>query len=101
MEREVEFDFAGLDQLRLALRAPDFTTAARIEDAINRDMGRGAARMMDGGTVMLMRRNASGQPLAQCGLIRPGEAVIVSNPVAGAVYQALPQSGNPVFRADQ
>lgn len=56
---------------------------------------------VDGGTVMLMRRNASGQPLAQCGLIRPGEAVIVSNPVAGAVYQALPQSGNPVFRADQ
>lgn len=53
VEREVEFDFAGLDQLRLALRAPDFTTAARIEDAINRDMGRGAARMMDGGTVML------------------------------------------------
>lgn len=53
VEREVEFDFAGLDQLRLALRAPDFTTAARIEDAINRDMGRGAARMLDGGTVML------------------------------------------------
>ncbi len=53
VEREVEFDFAGLDQLRLALRAPDFTTAARIEDAINRDMGHGAARMLDGGTVLL------------------------------------------------
>lgn len=53
VEREVEFDFAGLDQLRLALRAPDFTTAARIEEAINHDMGRGAARMLDGGTVML------------------------------------------------
>jgi flagellar P-ring protein precursor FlgI len=53
VEREVEFDFTALDQLRLALRAPDFTTAARIEDAINKNMGRGAARMLDSGTVML------------------------------------------------
>ena len=57
VEREVEFDFTALDQLRLALRAPDFTTAARIEAAINQDMGRGAARMLDAGTVML---NVSG-----------------------------------------
>ena len=53
VEREVEFDFSALDQLRLALKAPDFTTAARIETAINRELGRGSARMMDGGTVML------------------------------------------------
>ncbi len=53
VEREVEFDFTTLDQLRLALRAPDFTTAARIEGAINSHLGRGAARMLDSGTVML------------------------------------------------
>lgn len=53
VEREVEFDFTTLNELRLALRAPDFTTAARIEGAINADLGRGAARMLDAGTVML------------------------------------------------
>lgn len=63
VEREVEFDFTALDELRLALRAPDFTTAARIEGAINADLGRGAARMLDAGTVMLNVGNiGSGSP---------------------------------------
>lgn len=53
VEREIDFDFTALNQLRLALRAPDFTTAARIETAINGDLGSGAARMLDAGTVML------------------------------------------------
>ncbi|NUB44594.1 flagellar basal body P-ring protein FlgI [Fertoebacter nigrum] len=53
VEREVEFDFAGLESLRLALRTPDFTTAGRIESAINRDFGRGVAAMLDAGTVTL------------------------------------------------
>ena len=63
VEREVEFDFTALNELRLALRAPDFTTAARIEGAINADLGRGAARMLDAGTVMLNVGNiGSGSP---------------------------------------
>jgi flagellar P-ring protein precursor FlgI len=53
VEREVEFDFTALNELRLGLREPDFTTAARIEAAINDKLGRGAARMLDAGTVML------------------------------------------------
>lgn len=53
VEREVEFDFAGVTALRLALRAPDFTTAGRIEDAINREFGRRIATMTDAGTVSL------------------------------------------------
>lgn len=53
VEREVEFDFAGLDTVRLALRAPDFTTAGRIETVINREFGRGVAVMLDAGTVSL------------------------------------------------
>jgi flagellar P-ring protein precursor FlgI len=51
VEREVEFDFSQLSSLRLALREPDFTTAARIEDVINRAIGRRAATMMDAGTI--------------------------------------------------
>src|SRR6056297_420298 len=53
VEREVEFDFAGLESLRLALREPDFTTAARIEQAINGAVGRTVALMLDSGTVRL------------------------------------------------
>lgn len=51
VEREVEFDFTTLTTIRLALRSPDFTTAARIEGAINQEFGRGVAFMMDAGTV--------------------------------------------------
>lgn len=53
VEREVEFDFSGLSSLRLALRAPDFTTAGRIETVINQEFGRPVAAMMDAGTVSL------------------------------------------------
>jgi len=53
VEREVDFQFAGLKIIRLALRTPDFTTAARIEAAINSNFGRGVATMLDAGTVRL------------------------------------------------
>lgn len=53
VEREVAFDFSGMRELRLALREPDFTTAARIETAVNRALGRAAARMLDAGTVRI------------------------------------------------
>lgn len=53
VEREVEFDFTAMSQIRLALRSPDFTTAARIEVAINAEFGRGVAAMLDAGTVLL------------------------------------------------
>ncbi len=53
VEREVEFNFSDMAQIRLALRAPDFTTAARIEAAINSEFGRGVAAMLDAGTVLL------------------------------------------------
>lgn len=51
VEREVEFDFSALQSMRLALRSPDFTTAARIEGVINAELGRGRAVMLDAGTV--------------------------------------------------
>lgn len=53
VEREIEFDFGALTSVRLALREPDFTTAGRIEQAINRDFGRRVALMLDSGTVEL------------------------------------------------
>lgn len=53
IEREVEFDLSSLEDMRLALREADFTTAARIERAINSEFGRSVAVMLDGGTVLL------------------------------------------------
>jgi flagellar P-ring protein precursor FlgI len=63
VEREVAYDFSQAAELRLALRNPDFTTAARIERAINREVGERIARMMDSGTVQLN--------LAEYGIERP------------------------------
>ena len=53
VEREVQFDFSKLRDIRLALRSPDFTTALRIENVINREFGRRVAYMEDSGTVSL------------------------------------------------
>jgi flagellar P-ring protein precursor FlgI len=53
VEREIDFELSSLPSIRLALRDPDFTTASRIEEAIN-DAFRGTvARMRDSGTVEL------------------------------------------------
>lgn len=53
VEREIAFELGSLDQLRLALREPDFTTAGRIENVINSNYGRAVAVMLDSGTVQL------------------------------------------------
>lgn len=51
VEREVDFDFAKMTSIRLALRTPDFTTAERIETAVNEAFGARVAVMLDAGTV--------------------------------------------------
>lgn len=53
VEQEIDFDFTKLKSIRLALRTPDFTTAGRIERAINGKYGRVVSRMLDSGTVVV------------------------------------------------
>lgn len=53
VEREIDFDLSSLTDMRLALRDADFTTAARIEQAINSEFGQNVATMLDSGTVVL------------------------------------------------
>lgn len=53
VEQEVAFNFTEMEEIRLALRSPDFTTAARIEAAINQSFNRRVALMIDAGTVRL------------------------------------------------
>ena len=53
VENEINFDFNSLNNVRLALRTPDFTTALRVENAINRALGKDLADATDPGTVAL------------------------------------------------
>lgn len=62
VEREIEFEFGSMSRIRLALRAPDFTTAERIEDEINKGLGKNIATLLDSGTVELDLRGLTQSP---------------------------------------
>jgi flagellar P-ring protein FlgI len=53
IEREIDFAINRMNNIRLALRNPDLTTAKRIAGAINDFLGAGAAEPIDRGTIML------------------------------------------------
>lgn len=53
VEREVRFQLANLDSIRLSLRNPDFTTAKRVADAINKHLKTPVATPVDSATVKL------------------------------------------------
>ncbi len=53
VEREVEFDLAGMSTVKLTLRNPDFTTARRVSQAVNAFLGTAAAVPSDPSTVHL------------------------------------------------
>ena len=55
VERELFFDLAARDVIKLALRNPDFTTAKRISEAVNGRLAENAAKVIDPGTVQITR----------------------------------------------
>lgn len=55
VEREISFDIAAQQELRLALRNPDFTTARRIAQVINTTLGVEAAWAANPGSIVLRR----------------------------------------------
>jgi flagellar P-ring protein precursor FlgI len=55
VEREISYNIASQETVRLALRNPDFTTAGRMSAAINTALGAGSASVIDPGTVRLVR----------------------------------------------
>lgn len=59
VEREIKFSFNDMKTMRLALRNPDFSTALKIEEAINRKIGRPVATMLDSGTVEINLKKAN------------------------------------------
>ena len=53
IEREIPFDLQELDTIKISLRNPDFTTARRVAEEINRFIGLPTAKSTDPGTVLL------------------------------------------------
>lgn len=53
VEQELAFDFSRMSHVTLSLRSPDFTTASRVEAAINAAAGKNLARMLDATAVEL------------------------------------------------
>ncbi|TBV79165.1 MAG: flagellar basal body P-ring protein FlgI [Desulfobulbaceae bacterium] len=53
VEREVPVSFEHKEEIIISLDSPDFTTAKRMTQAINGLLGQGAARALDGATVVV------------------------------------------------
>lgn len=64
VEREVNFEFNSLRQLRLGLRNADITTASRIAAVINREFGQVVSETLDPGTVEIDLRTIDMKPIA-------------------------------------
>jgi flagellar P-ring protein precursor FlgI len=77
VEREIPFDIAGQPTMRLSLRNPDFTTARRMAEAINANVGSAAARASNPGTVTVTRPpNFAGDMVALLGQIENLEVAV-------------------------
>ena len=96
VEQEVPFVLNQLDRIRLALREPDFTTAVRIEAAINKSLGKPVATMSDSGTVTVDIATAGVTPAR---LIAAVENLEV-NPSRKARVVVDQRSGTIVLGAD-
>jgi len=54
VERELPFEMAHLESVKVSLRNPDFTTSRRIAQAVNSFLGGDMARPIDPGTVQIV-----------------------------------------------
>ena len=53
IEREIAFDLAQMQSIKVSLRNPDFTTARRMAQAVNRRLKTPLARQLDNTTIMV------------------------------------------------
>jgi flagellar P-ring protein precursor FlgI len=79
VEREVATAFAGQPYLMLNLHTPDFSTAARLADGVNRLLGAGTAEALDAVSVRVAAPLDAGQRTAYLATleeidVQPGEA---------------------------
>jgi flagellar P-ring protein precursor FlgI len=57
VEREIKTSFTDKGTVTLALRSPDFGTAQKVVEALNKTFGDGAAKALDGGSVVVKAPN--------------------------------------------
>lgn len=79
VERSVANPFARGDSLVLNLHSPDFTTATRLAEVINRTLGPGSAAPLDGSSIRVSAPKDAGQRVEFVSLLEnlsvsPGEA---------------------------
>ncbi|WP_223846346.1 flagellar basal body P-ring protein FlgI [Wenzhouxiangella sp. AB-CW3] len=79
VEREVPTAFLESDTLMINLHTPDFTTAHRVVEAINRVMGMGTARPLDAVSIEVQAPDDPAQRVAYMAMleeieVQPGEA---------------------------
>jgi len=55
VEKEIEFDLSQLNNIRLSLRNPDFTTARRMAQRINARFGAGTAEAENSGSIKVSK----------------------------------------------
>lgn len=60
VEREIKTTFSEGGKVTLALRNPDFATAQRIVEAVDKAFGKGSAQALDGGAVAVKAPSALG-----------------------------------------
>lgn len=53
VEREIPTQFVDAGKLTLTLRSPDFGTASRVAESVNKSLGEGTAEAVDGGSVLV------------------------------------------------
>ncbi len=102
VEREVPTSFLASDTLLLNLHTPDFTTAHRVVEAINKVMGPGTARPLDSVSIEVQAPSDSAQRISYVSTlenleVHPGDAparVIVNSRtgtvVIGSNVRVLP-----------
>lgn len=96
VERELAFTFNDLKDIKLALRAPDFTTAARIESTINATLGSPLAVMLDSAAVSLRMDQRFSSPAHMISAVENIEI----NPAQKAKVVVDQRSGTIVLGSD-
>ena len=92
VERSVPNPFDSSDSITLNLHTPDFTTAIRVVESINRNMGKETASAMDGGSISVRAPLDSNKKVMFVAMlenltVEPGEAParVVINARTGTV----------------
>ena len=98
VEKEISFDFNALKTVTLALRSPDFTTAQRVANVVNKRYGMNVANMTDSGTVIL-NMNATGKQANNALMLAEVENLPIS-PDSAAKVVVDQRSGTIVMGSD-